>query len=733
MTLLWSSATANGSERGSCERTLLQSLQDAGFTKAQVQQKQQHQQQQQEQQHPGGIAVQLDDSSRVRERTPKWSSGVIGMGNPFRPLTRQSPTRPDVGVASRASASASASTTSSSQHHHHHHHQHQHRHHQLQLPPQYHQHHHLHHHQLPPPPPQQQHHQHHRQLHQIDDPASPQPGILYAQSSASTSGSSERSNKRIKLTVRDPTIASSDTRQGRSAKTDGNSTTLNTITTAADGVNARHNNTSPPPTLRPPTRLTFTRPHGHALKTTNGVQTRLSFTQDAVQAVKSTSPAVSGPSPSATPIALEDAPVAPSAAELAQRPTRKTADRRSLRSHDEGSRVKSELAVYFPNYEDVVYDTPQEPELLDVDTRFVIIDHVHAEPSKTKGKGKSKERLEAQNADMTSPAQRILTSPKPQPFSTSVTSPSKDRNRLNGAQVIDFSSIEKSVGHHPKDPLNDTFYFTAHRRAERKEKQLRNIEKERAMHEKAQLERLLDGLQGYDWLRIMGITGVTDTESRKYEQKRDYFISEVQALLQKFKTWKDEERRLKMEKEAAAAAEEEDDDDDEEDEDDSDDEEGASNDVNGSEDEPSSSDVDGAAARQLQLEASGGGKGRGGKGGKGSKGKRPLQHPQPLNQQQREKAPALAPPRPPPPVVYRPPTPEGPFTSFYAKPHLRAAALGKARHGRKLTAFGQALPEVEEREFTLPSDYITPEAIKESARRRRRMKRESLMDGSASK
>lgn len=260
------------------------------------------------------------------------------------------------------------------------------------------------------------------------------------------------------------------------------------------------------------------------------------------------------------------------------------------------------------------------------------------------------------------------------------------------------------MGHHPKDPLTDSFYFKSHRRAERKEKMLRNIEKERAMHEKAQLERLLDGLQSHDWLRMMGITGVTDAESKKYEPKREYFISEVEALLQKFKTWREEEKRLRQEKEAAAAAEEEDDA-----------EEGAEEESEG--ENPSSDDFDGAAARQLQMEASGGAKGKGGKGGKGK---------------QRERAPPQ-PPRPPPPIIYRPPTPDGPFTSFYSKPHLRAAALGKSRQGRNLTAFGHPIPEMEEREFALPPDYITPEALKESARRRRRMKRESLVDAEANK
>ena len=37
------------------------------------------------------------------------------------------------------------------------------------------------------------------------------------------------------------------------------------------------------------------------------------------------------------------------------------ADKRSLRSHDGGSRCKSELALYFPNYDELVSIEPKEP------------------------------------------------------------------------------------------------------------------------------------------------------------------------------------------------------------------------------------------------------------------------------------------------------------------------------------------------------------------------------------
>lgn len=247
-------------------------------------------------------------------------------------------------------------------------------------------------------------------------------------------------------------------------------------------------------------------------------------------------------------------------------------------------------------------------------------------------------------------------------------------------QVLDYSTIAK---HFPsdgdEDPLADSHFFTQHRRAERKEKQLRNIEKERAMHEKQQLERLLDGLQGPDWLRVMGITGVTAGETRDWEAKRDFFIKEVEALVDKFRLWKQEEKRVRAEKEAALAARTEDEDDEGE--------------------ESEASEVHKANTKTVH----------------------------PKDQQPKEPEPPK-PKRPPRPhgflLPYIPPEPTTPFVSFYAKPHLRAAALGKHRHGRNATAFGQPIPEFEEHEFELPEGYIDPQFLRDNARQRRRRQRE---------
>lgn len=315
-------------------------------------------------------------------------------------------------------------------------------------------------------------------------------------------------------------------------------------------------------------------------------------------------------------------------------------------------------------------------EFLDLDTPIYIID----EPIKT-------------------------TAPSSPQLSRTSLSPTRSRKRKASSHSLDtttgslppaqsstaFLALDYTSSYDPSrhdaatDPLADTVFFTQHRRAERKEKQLRNIEKERAMHEKVQLERLLDGLQGPDWLKVMGITGVTDGERKDWEPKRDYFVSEVEALVDKFRIWKEEEKRLRAEKEAALATQ------------------GDSEDEDG--DESEESDTIATKSRPHAAESAASTK---------------------------PKTPSRRPPKPHGfllPLI--PPEPTTPFQSFYSKPHLRAAALGKHRHGRNATAFGLPIPDWEEKEFEVPEEYIDPQLLKDNARQRRRRNRESRSNDGA--
>lgn len=158
--------------------------------------------------------------------------------------------------------------------------------------------------------------------------------------------------------------------------------------------------------------------------------------------------------------------------------------------------------------------------------------------------------------------------------------------------------------HMPReDPLNDETFEKAHRKAERHEKQIKNGEKEKAQHEKVQLDRLLEELRGPDWLRVMGVSGVTDGEKKKYEPKRALFIKEIKAMIEKFKHWKEEEKRRKLEREQAWQTEEEPEADEEE-EDDEDDEEVA--DDSERDGDGDAEDADDGAAKQEEVESQGG-------------------------------------------------------------------------------------------------------------------------------
>jgi hypothetical protein len=337
-----------------------------------------------------------------------------------------------------------------------------------------------------------------------------------------------------------------------------------------------------------------------------------------------------------------------------------------------------------------MFDAPRDAEFLTVDSSLYVTDD-------------SKQDDELKSGQQSKGGRRTSTSAKASSSNINI------NNQYNGSSVLDMDCVSNNLPSHPEDPLTDAHFEKSHKRAERKEKQLRNIERERAMHEKVQLDRILDGLQGHDWLRVLGLTGITDGEAKRYESKRNYFIKEVQALVDKFKQWKDQEKQARLQKEAAAARAEEEGD--------------GGTSAEGSV-EPPSSDMNASAARQLQQETV--------NAVRSStmiklKGKSAAAAPT----SQTPSASGSTPARPRltlhPPA--RPPEPDRPFMSFYSKPHLRDAALGKVRnHGRSALAFGHNVPETAECDFELPEELLTEDALRANARERRRRKRESLID-----
>ncbi|KFY12474.1 hypothetical protein V492_03843 [Pseudogymnoascus sp. VKM F-4246] len=344
---------------------------------------------------------------------------------------------------------------------------------------------------------------------------------------------------------------------------------------------------------------------------------------------------------------------------------------RKLRSQ-EGTRFKSELASYFPDYDVVIgNEAAEETHSIDVGTAIIISDSNPPTQQKLPNNpSPKKQRLE-----------NGAGKPTFKNFSDSLF------NDLYQAQKVDFTFLDRHTKANPQsDPLPDSYYDVPHRRGKRLEMSIRNSEKGRAQHEKDQVARLLEGLQGHDWLKVMGVSGITESKKKEFEPAREHFIRGCQGILDKFRSWKDEEKRRKLEKEKALAEAAQEDDE--------------SNESDG--DPPDYSDVDHAAAMQLHEEAIA----------------RSAPHTPRRRAEKRAKVEFEELPMD---------RVEKEFTSFYKKPHLRQAALGKQRKsGRSISAWGHPIPEVPELDFDLP-DELKEEAAKETtARRKRRVRRESL-------
>jgi hypothetical protein len=308
---------------------------------------------------------------------------------------------------------------------------------------------------------------------------------------------------------------------------------------------------------------------------------------------------------------------------------------------------------------------------------------------------------------------------------------------LFDSQRIDFAFLEARCNtDEPEDPLPDSHFELPHKKAERLEKSIRNTEKGRAQHEKDQIIRLLGDLQGHDWLRTMGVNGVTESRKKKFEPARDHFIKGCQAILEKFRTWNLEEKKRKLEREralieeeAASEEEEEEEADVEEEEEEEEEEEGEEEEEEEVEDKvgdedaenedeemvdaesaedipdnisdgdpPDFSDVDASIAKQLHDEVLARAKFAPSVSSRRSQGE------------------------PTSPESSIPRT----FTSFFHKKYERDAALKKTRRSRRVVmAWGHNIPETVEENFELPEEYRDAETMRVHERRKRRHRRES--------
>ncbi|SPQ18658.1 4feb3450-751b-42e5-9a76-dfc25dded680 [Thermothielavioides terrestris] len=427
---------------------------------------------------------------------------------------------------------------------------------------------------------------------------------------------------------------------------------------------------------------------------------------------------------------------------------------RKLRSQ-EAIRFKSELSAYFPEYDEVIGNDPKETHILNIDTPIIISLDGAPPPSSS---SKNPNPADAANYPVRSYGDALYTDlfdAQRIDFSflntNSNSNPGHNNNKSNPGSSSPAPSLSSS------DPLPDSLFIPAHKKAERLERSIRNSEKGRAQHERDQIIRLLDGLQGPDWLRVMGVSGITESKKRQFEPARAHFVRGCEAILDKFRRWAAEEKRRRVEaaagrraaqregaagereeggeqqqeEEKSAASEEaedereegeeevadseEDGDEEEEDEeggggDEDDDEEGP--DPEG--DPPDDSDVDRKIAKQLREEALAAAAAARQKK-KRSTAKRGAA---------RRKA--AAPPSRRRLSAAKSPPEEAPreFTSFFAKRYQREAALSKTRRrGRTVLAWGHPVPEPPEAEFELPAELRDEDTLRSHARRKRRDRR----------
>lgn len=318
----------------------------------------------------------------------------------------------------------------------------------------------------------------------------------------------------------------------------------------------------------------------------------------------------------------------------------------------------------------------------------------------------------------------LASTPDPMPFGNPL-------HKLYNCEVITLPKpTPKSTG---VDPLSEELYFRAHRKFERQEKQLRNIERDRAQHKEQQIEQLLEDLRGHDWLRVMGLPGVHESEKKLYEPKRQILIQEMVALVNKFQAWRDEERRRKLARDKPLPTADEAEsrrsrkrsrpaEDNEE-----------SSSLPETPSTPDLNDVDALAARQLHQEARSASDAKRRKSV--SEARKPKARSDADDTPSSEKKGNAKRPKPQPsnhPIHahFYYPVPDKPFTSFFEDRHARdvaVAAITGNRRGRShnVLAFGQPIPEVEKSEFGPDPELLTEEAIQASRRQRRRLKRRS--------
>ena len=425
---------------------------------------------------------------------------------------------------------------------------------------------------------------------------------------------------------------------------------------------------------------------------------------------------------------------------------------RKLRSQ-EAIRFKSDLSAYFPDYDEVIGNEPKEQRMdSPLSPVFLLLfpgvdlllpclaphfNRIGCLPIATS-------YLDLLNIDtpilvfsLSEGGATIAQHTRPHPYDVYPVRSYGDTlfTDLWDSQRIDFGFLEaQHKNKASEDPLPDSLFEPAHKKSERLERSIRNLEKGRAQHEKDQIIRLLEGLQGHDWLRVMGVSGVTESRKKTFEPARKHFIKGCEAILEKFRTWTAEEKRRKLVKERAAAEAEaeakreaasgEADDNGGED----------AGDVDGATEEVQEDEIPDSNDEMQDDEDDSNGDGNNDNRKYGDRDAEPPDESDvdvdidaSIAKQLREDvlaAKAKYRTRPAPARRSKEPEPHKEFTSFFAKKYQRDAALSRhRRRNRSILAWGQPVPEVAEANFELPCKFLDQDTLRSHARRKRRSKR----------
>jgi len=248
------------------------------------------------------------------------------------------------------------------------------------------------------------------------------------------------------------------------------------------------------------------------------------------------------------------------------------------------------------------------------------------------------------------------------------------------------------------DPLSADRYLKPHQGKVREEKRQRNLERERVVFQKAQYEKKLTNLKSEEWMKIFGLAGLVasgiDIDRKALEKRRAAMIKDLEAMLIRYNTCKEEERRRRVARGGRASG-------------------SPVNSMDVETRKSSTEDYEVPLDDEDDEDEQGGEASASNSGG--AAGDEADHQPNTLKKR-RQKSKQLKPKMVPTAVPEHEPKP---FTSFYKNPHDRKAAVsGWRRAGRNLSAFGQPLPETESQEFRLPAEILNAAARHTRARRR---------------